>query len=55
MLKQVHAALATTLLEAAKQNYDEELLLSLLGEQGLGPKQSELVKDAYMARRDELR
>ncbi len=55
VLKQVHAALATTLLEAAKQNYDEELLLSLLSEQGLGVKQSELVKDAYMARRDELR
>ncbi len=54
-LKHVHSALATLFLEAARQNYDEELMGSLLTEQGFGPKQSELLNEAFKTKRDALR
>jgi hypothetical protein len=55
LLKHVHSAVATLFLEAARQNYDDELMGSLLTEQGFGPKQSELLSESFKAKRDALR
>lgn len=54
-LKLVHGALATLLLEAARQGFDDELFGSVLSEQGFGPKQAELLGGAYAKHRDALR
>lgn len=54
-MKEVHAGLATLLCEAAKRDYDAELFHSLLVEHGVGPAPSEAVRDAYAARREDLR
>lgn len=40
----IHSSILLVYLEAAKQNYEEELFQALLTEQGLGPKQSEMVR-----------
>lgn len=55
VLKHVHSALATLFLEAARQNLDDELMGSLLTEQGFGPKQAELLNESFKAKRDALR
>ena len=55
VLKHVHGAVATLFLEAARQNYDDELMGSLLAENGLGPKQAELLGEVFRAQRDALR
>jgi hypothetical protein len=55
VLKHVHSALATLFVEAARQNFDEELMGSVLTENGFGPKQSELLNESFKAKRDALR
>lgn len=55
VLKHVHGAVATLFLEAARQNYDDELMGSLLAENGFGPKQAELLGEVFRTQRDALR
>jgi polycomb group RING finger protein 4 len=55
VLKHVHGAVATLFLEAARQSYDDELMGSLLTENGFGPKQAELLSEVFRTQRDALR